>query len=49
MNDLLLSAISESYRIYLSHGARSSAKLAALHGFFHDTVEQNVAHKFPGR
>jgi hypothetical protein len=49
MNDLLLNAISESYRIYLTHGARSSAKLAALHGFFHDMVEQNVARKLPGR
>lgn len=49
MNDLLLNAIGDSYRIYLSHGARSSAKLAALHGFFHDEVERIVARDLPGR
>jgi hypothetical protein len=49
MNNQLFSAITESYCAYLSHGARSSVKLEALHGFFHNMVERTVKRQIPGR
>jgi len=48
MNDLLLKAVGVSYNVYLSHGARSSAKLSSLHGFFHDAVEAEVSRRLVG-
>lgn len=49
MSDLFLTALTESYRVYLTHGARSSAKLESLHGYFHDRVFELATNKFPKR